>query len=101
MNKEEGPGPLTDAEAVEIRRLYFEEKWSQGRIARKFKRAVGSIGRITRFETHARAEEKVAAGGGNNHPLRLSIEDEQAKEVAASEERLRQLLGVGPEEEKK
>lgn len=43
--------PCSPQEVMRIRQLYAEG-WSQGRLAREFKRTVGTIGRIVRGETH-------------------------------------------------
>lgn len=57
--------PCTPQEVMRIRTLYAEG-WSQGRLAREFRRTVGTIGRIVRGETHQELpsiskEEDIAA----------------------------------------
>lgn len=53
MNDDEAPrAQLTDSDILEIRRLANTEGWPQGRIARRFQRTIGTIGRIVRGETH-------------------------------------------------
>lgn len=41
---------LKPGQVLEIRRLYSEENWTQGRLAREFGMSVGQIGRIVRGE---------------------------------------------------
>lgn len=67
---------LTDEQAAEIRRLYVHEGWSQGRLARHFKRAVGTIGRIVRGETHQKAAM----------PQRLDMNEEIKERARVSQE---------------
>jgi hypothetical protein len=45
-------GYLTNEQVLEIRKLYLHEHWTQGRLARHYKRSVGCIGQIVRYETH-------------------------------------------------
>lgn len=68
---------LTDEQVVEIRRLYHVDGWTQGRLARQFKRAVGTIGRIVRGETH------------QDVGMPRAIPED---EVAASQKKLEELL---------
>lgn len=42
---------LSDEEVVEILRLYHDEKWTQGALARKFNVSAGTIGRYVRGES--------------------------------------------------
>lgn len=45
-----GAAKLSAAQVVELRRLYQEEGWTQGRLARHFQVGVGQVGRIVRGE---------------------------------------------------
>jgi DNA-binding transcriptional regulator LsrR (DeoR family) len=42
---------LSDSDVVEILRLYHEERWTQGALARKFNVSAGTIGRYVRGES--------------------------------------------------
>lgn len=72
--------PLSDEDVLEIRRLARIEGWSQGRLARQFKRTIGTIGRIVRGETHQHVGMPRAV---------------PASEIAESEARMLELLRSG------
>ena len=42
---------LSDSDVVEILRLYHDERWTQGALARKFNVSAGTIGRYVRGES--------------------------------------------------
>lgn len=44
-------GKLTPSAVIELRRLYHEERWTQGALARKYQISVGQVGRIVRGES--------------------------------------------------
>ena len=76
--------PLTDEQVVEIRRLANVEGWKYGRIARQFKRTVGTIGRIVRGETHQHVG------------MVKKMDAEFAAQIAESERRMLQTLEKTP-----
>ena len=77
---------LAPDQVIEIRRLYAEAGWSQGRLAREFEMSVGQIGRIVRGEswtgyTLPPTEQEIA------HRM-LMDSPPSAAEIAASAARL-------------
>lgn len=80
---------LNPEQVLEIRRLYAEENWTQGRLAREFKMSVGQIGRIVRGEqwgeyTQIPTEQEIYHSMVTSPP--------PADEVSASLERLKALM---------
>lgn len=51
---------LTPSDVFEMRRLYADEKWSQGRLARHFGVSVGQVGRIVRGESWQQYEQPLS-----------------------------------------
>lgn len=80
---------LTPSQVQELRRLYEDERWSQGRLARHFSMSISQIGRIVRHESWHQYGEAPAPTG-----YTLPTSDE----IQNSEERFRLLANGRPEE---
>lgn len=82
---------LTPSEVIEMRRLYSEEGWTQGRCARHFGISVGQVGRIVRGEhwqeyTQPPTQQEIDA---------RSIANPRSEgEVEASQVKLAELLSI-------
>lgn len=81
---------LTPDDVYELRRLYAEESWTQGRLSRHFRISVGQVGRIVRGESwqqytqpvhRDQVEHEVSAG-----PQYIPSEEEIQASLARLEE---------------
>lgn len=89
---------LDGVRVLEIRRLYHEEGWSQGRLAREFGVGTGQIGRIVRNEAW---QEYSQIGRTESEVLHQMAKDQGRdwdSEAKASYERLQKLVEVQPYE---
>lgn len=86
---------LTPSDVLEIRRLYSEENWSQGRLAREFKMSVGQIGRIVRGESWHQYHQ-IPTDQEIEHDAAVAQMKPPAseEEIRASMERLGRKLGI-------
>lgn len=81
---------LTPEQVVEIRRLYFQEHWTQARLARRFQITIGTVGRIVRGETWQGRAGAPGTSFDQSKPL-----DQQ---VAESQARLEQMIDMQEKE---
>lgn len=72
---------LTIVEVRELRRLYHEEGWSQGRLARKYDLSVVQVGRIVRGESQRSVPETADTTDSEVDP---NAPAPSAEEIAAS-----------------
>ena len=83
---------LSPDQVLEIRRLYSELNWSQGRLAREFGMSVGQIGRIVRGE-HWQEYTQIPTEQEIEHQLVVGPKPDP-EELKASLERLRAKMPV-------
>ena len=89
---------LTASEVYELRRLYLQENWTQGRLARHFQVGVGQVGRIVRGEAWARYQRPDDPGELEQMRLEAAILDAtplseaEAKAIEESQRKLMELL---------
>lgn len=76
---------LSDEQVVEVLRLYHEERWSQGRLARHFQVSVVTIGRYVRGESR---QAVVDAAPVSNPDIPMPSEQTLAESMA----RLTQIM---------